>query len=212
MMKKRHLASLVWIASIPLLLLPLTSARAETLSPKELKRSQRQVEKALASGQIDKVVETSEKILATLPAKDPRRGAALYVVALAHLAPNAAAEDQATARRYLEELAGQPRHLRHSEVTALRGVFDQLDQARSETATRQAELEEKLAAAEAQRQEAEAEVAGESEASDERVAKLEAQLRRARGDLQRTKAELEKKDEALQKLKDSLVGRAAGSG
>ena len=209
---KKHWASIPTIVSMLLVICPLSSAQAQALSTKELRRAQKTAQKAAAAGQVEQAVELFEKVLASVPAGDPRRAAALYTVALAHLAPGAEPEAFATARAHLDELAKLPGPNWRLETAALRNLLAQLDRATAETARRAAEFEQKLAASEAQREETRASIADESEAVDEQVKDLEAQLRRARADLRDTRAELENKEEALQKLKDALVGGAGGSG
>ena len=201
------------IAALILLLHPL-AATAQELSARELKKIQKQADKAFAAGQVESAIELYEKILAATPAGDSRRGNALYGVAIAHLSTDGAQRDVGAAGQHLEELASFPHHPRKLEIAATRALLSEIGAARLEIGRRDAEMAQKLAAFEAERQEIEAqqqEMAGESEAAGGRVKSLQAQLRKVRAELSETRSELEKKEEALQKLKDALVGRAGGS-
>lgn len=216
-MKSRFLA--VSVASLLLLLGWPAVAGGEELSGRELKKLQKQADKAFDAGQIPQAVELYEQILAATSPGDGRRADALYAVAMAHLSPDPSFRDPEAARPPLDELASSfPRHPRRLEIAAARTLLDELQAAKAEV-ERTAELAESraesLAALEAERQRIATEhqeIVGESEAAGGRVRSLEAQLRKAQGELAEVRAELEKKEEALQKLKSALVGRAGGSG
>ena len=202
---------LIAIAASLLLLAP-QLADAQALTSKELKKKNRQAGKAYEAGQSDRAVELYGEILAATEPGDSQRGDALYVVAMARLAPEGPGRD--AARRHLDELtASFPRHPRRLEISAVRQLLGDLASARIEVTRRTFELEERLAELEAERRQVEAqrqEIEGETEAVGGEVKSLRAQLRRTRAELTETRGELDKKEEALQKLKDALVSRAGG--
>ena len=218
-MKSRLLV--VGVASLLLCLGGTGAAGGQELSAKELKKLQKQADKALDAGRIPQAVELYEQILAATSPGDSRRADALYTVAMAHLSPDPAPRDPAAARPHLAELAASfPRHPRRLEIAAARAWFDEREAAQAEieraaAAAVEAARAETQAALEAERERIERErqeIAGESEAAGNRVRSLETELRQARNELAEVRAELAKKEEALQKLKNALVGRAGGSG
>ncbi len=194
-------------ASIALLLLVghlHTPAAAQELSAKELKKAVRSADKAFDAGRYDQAIGLFDQILASTSGTDPRRGDALYAAGMIRLSA-AGHQDAEAARRHLDELEAFPRHPRRLEIATLRDLFSGLDSARAEVER----LEEKAAAIQAEREQAEAEAeeaAGESEAAGGRVRSLESQLRKRRAELSECQAELEKKEQAVQKLRDALVG------
>ncbi len=194
------------------------AAGAQELSAKEIKKIQKQADKAFGGGQHAAALELYEQLLAATPPGDSRRAEALYAVAMARISPASPPRDVDGARPYLEELATSfPRHPRRLEVAALRAGLEELDAARGgleAAAAKMAEKEAAFAAEQAERERIEAEraeIADESEAADGRVKSLAAQLRKVKAELAETRLELETKEEALQKLKEALVGRAGGS-
>ncbi len=203
-------AALVLATSLPSL------ADAQQLSPKELKKIERQASKAVAAGQIDQAHELYQQILDGLPAGDARRGDALYAIGLRKLAPASPHHNVNHGFQHLEELAASnPNHARRAELAVIRALVNQARTAESQLLSCSTELDQERAELATQLQEAEAskaDIADETKAADGRVKSLEAQLRKARSELAETKSELEKKEEALQKLKDALVGRAGVSG
>ncbi len=177
---------------------------AQELSAKELKKAVRSADKAFDAGRYDQAIGLFDQILASTSGTDPRRGDALYAAGMIRLSA-AGHQDAEAARRHLDELEAFSRHPRRLEIAALRDLFSGLDSARAEVER----LEEKAAAIQAEREQAEAEAeeaAGESEAAGGRVRSLESQLRKRRAELSECQAELEKKEQAVQKLRDALVG------
>ena len=211
---KRCLPALAALA----LLSPALSTSAEELTARELKKLQKQAQKAYEGGQTAQATEIYERILDSMSADDSRRGDALYAIAFAYLSPLGPDRDVAKARGLLEQLDEFPRHPRNLEISAARTLLAELDAGRAELERRDAELKEQAAAFEAAREQAQEqaqaqreEAAGESEAAGGRVKSLQAQLRKMRAELAETRTELEKKEDALRKLKDALVGRASGT-
>ncbi|MEM7588112.1 MAG: hypothetical protein AAF560_32290, partial [Acidobacteriota bacterium] len=183
---------------------------------RELKKVQRQATKAMAAGEIDKASALYQQILDGVPAGDPRRSDALYLLGMQLLDPASASPNLNQGVSYLEELtASSPAHPRQLEVSIVQALLSQAKQAASRHEACTTELDAARAELESERQAAEAsleEIADESKAADGRVKSLQAQLRKARAELAETQSELEKKEEALEKLKEALVGRAGVSG
>ena len=179
------------VAALMLLFHPL-AATAQELSPRELKKIEKQAGKAFAAGDVESAAELYQTILAATSAGDSRRGAALYALAIAHLSPGAG-RDVGTAAEHLEELASMPRHPRQLEAAAIRALFSEIDAARGEAGRHDAEVAEKVAALEVEREKLEAKrqaMAGQSQAAGGRVKSLEAQLRKLRAELSETQSEL----------------------
>ncbi len=185
------------------------SPSAEELSAKELKKVSKQAGNAFGAGQYAKAIVLYNQILASTSGTDTRRGDALYASALIRLSADTEHQDVEAARRHLDQLAAFPTHPDRLAVGALRDLFTGLDSARDEAERRVAELEAKIAAYQAEQEQAEVELeeaAGESEAVGDRVRSLESRLRKVRAELAECQAELETKEQALQKLRDALVG------
>ncbi len=200
---KGRIVVIAWVSWV-LLCAGQIPAGAQQLNARDLKRAVKQAEKARAAGQVAEAVGLYEQILASTEPGDGRRAEALYVTAMAHLAPDPAPRDAAAATTRLEDLAREFPHYRRLEVAAARASLEELAAARAEAGRGAQQLAEQQAAFAAERQE----IAGASAAVGDQVKTLEAQLRKARSELAATEAELAKKEEALQKLKDSLVGKS----
>ena len=187
---------------------------AETLSPRELKKIEKQAAKAEKAGDRERAVELFRQILMGTESGDPQRGSALYAVAISELA-NSNPGDRGLVRSYLEELASShPRHARGAEVALVNALLSEIDGSRDQLERLKEENERAAATARAEREQIESEcqeIAGQGEAADDKVRSLQAQLRRTRANLESTQAELATKEEALQKLKDALVGGAGSS-
>ncbi|MEE8524663.1 MAG: hypothetical protein V3T72_12085 [Thermoanaerobaculia bacterium] len=187
------------------------AAGAEELSPKELRKLDKQAERALKADQDDQAATLYQQLLDATSAGDDRRRDALWVVALSRLTAEPGDE---VGREHLQELTDSfPRHPRQRELAVLRAVLARLDGARVEIDGVQAKLEAQLEASEAERQKIEQEqekIAGESEEADDRIRSLENQLRRVRAELAATEEELDKKEEALQRLLKLRSERGSG--
>ncbi len=186
-------------------------ASAQELSARELKKVVKQAEKSFGAGRFDEAIKLYDQILASTSGTDAGRGDALYASAVIRLSDDGH-QDVEAARRQLDELQAFPRHPRRLEIAALRHLFSGLDSAQADVERRTVELAAKSASYQAEREQAAAareEAAGESEAAGGRVRSLEAQLRKVRAELSECQAELEKNEQAVQKLRDALVG---GSG
>lgn len=188
-----------------------TAATAEELSPREIKKLDKQAGKALDRGQGGQAIELYEQLLEATSAGQESRQDALWVIAVSRLSSDPA---DAAARQYLAELDEEfPRHPHQLEAAALGAVLASLDETRTESAGVQAQLEAQQAALEAERrkiEEAKQKIAGQSEAAGDKVQNLEGQLRRVRAELATTKEELAKKEEALQRLLKLRSDRGSG--
>lgn len=165
---------------------------------------------AVAAGNLDQAGELYRQVVASIAAGDDRRAEALYGVALVEALTPPAERDAARAAAALEELASSyPGFERGPEVAAARSCLAELDRAGGDSqrlTSRVAELEAELA-------ERTARLAAEDAAAGDRVAELEAesealraQVEQLRRKLSTVEAELKKKEEALDKVKQTLVG------
>jgi tetratricopeptide (TPR) repeat protein len=204
-MKSRLLARFASVALLLCLSHP-ASTSAQELSGRQLKKVAKQAEKAFDAGGYDQAIELYDQVLASTSGTDAARADALYGSAMIRLLPDAGHQDVERARQLLDELAAFPRHPRHVEIAAARALLDRLGSARADVEHSIAELETKIAAFEAERVQAQAEEASGQDAADDRVRSLESRLRKARGEVSECQADLEKKEQALQKLRDALVG------
>lgn len=209
-MKRRLPAGFVAVASTLLLSGSSSPAGAQELGARELKRAVRQAEKAYGDGRYVQALEFYDRILASTSGTDARRADALYVSAMIRLSSEAGLGDVERGRRHLEELEQFPLHPRRLEIANLSSALSRLDAARSEVEARIAETDARIAAFEAQRAQAQAErqeeAVVESDAVDDRVKSLESRLRKTRSEVASCRSELETKEQALQKLRDALVG------
>jgi hypothetical protein len=186
------------------------AAGAENLTPRELKKLDKQAAKELKAGRADQAAELYRQLLDATEAGDALRQDALWTVAVSRLAAEPGDE---AARHYLGELAESfPRHPHQPELAAMTAVLAAVDGARAEAAAAQAKLDAQQAAAEEARlqlEEMQKEI-GENEATGDRVKNLEGQLRRVRAELAATKEERDKKEEALQRLLKLRSERGSG--
>ena len=203
----------VRLASVALLLYlghSLAPAGAQDLSGRELKKAARLAAKAFDAGRYGEAIELYDRILASPSSGDTQRGDALYASAMIRLSPASGHQDVDRAGEHLEELAALPRHPRGLEIAAVRELLTQVASARAEADRGIAELEAKLEAFEVERRQAqeaqEQEAAEESAETEDHVKSLESRLRKARAEASECRADLEQKEEALQKLRDALVG------
>ena len=207
-MKRRFFAVVV----STLLLVPL-HAGAQQMGARELRKTQRQADNAFAAGQFEQAASLYQQILTSTEPGSKRRSGALYAIALLNISNDPATRDAEAARRQLQELATNfPRFDRRLEVVALRSLLDEIDAGRAEIERRGIELAEKDAALKNRPRQTEARqtsTGGGDEGNpvdDARIKTLQAQLRKALDELAQTRTELTKKEEALEKLKDALVG------
>jgi hypothetical protein len=170
----------------------------------------RDADDALAAGRLDQAGELYRQVVASTDAGDERRAEALYGVALVEALTPPGERAAARAAAALEELTSSfPGFERGPEVAAARSCLEEMSRAGGETerlAARVAELEAVLA-------ERTARLAAEDAAAGDRVAELEAegealraQVDQLRKKLSSVEAELKKKEEALDKVKQTLVG------
>lgn len=207
-------AALVVLATLAAPALPAAGADDQTssLSGREARRLQKGAAEAVSSGRLAEASELYEELLAGLPAGDDRRAAALHYGAMTYLlldeTPEPAHRRRAAA--LLEELLtafpGYERSLEDAVVLRLvSGTADleaELAEYRGSLAAESAELER-----EQQRLTEEREAVAEQLATAEaetrvlrsRVSQLEAQLAEVQ-------AELAKKEEALERVKATVVG------
>lgn len=185
--------------ALVLLVLALPAAAAE-MNKRQAGNVIKEAQGAEAKGDLVKARELYQ-LVATDAAKVPeRRADALYHLVLLEAAQPAAARDGDTLDTSAKEFLAQfPKHDGRAVVAAVAGV---LADSRSHEG-RVAELEAQIAAA----QEAHKELTstGAKDAA-KKVEELEGKLRRSNAEVEILKAELAKKDEALKKLKQVVVG------
>ena len=183
---------------------------AQELNNRELKRAVRQAEQAYEAGQIDEARQLYGQIIESTPQGDPRRGDALYGVAMIQLSPASGQRDVEAARRLFDQLAtAYPNHPRRLEIAAARSLLGGLEVVRVELERSTTAFEAQIAELEAERkceEIAPQEVVVESADVDERLRALDERLTQARADHEACQAELDKKEQALQQLQETLVG------
>ncbi len=215
-MISRLLARLASIALMLCLVPSPVPAGVQELSTKELKKAVKQAGSAFGAGRYDQALELYDRILTSTSGADARRGEALFASVVIRLSATAGHRNLVVAKQHLEQLEAFPRHPERVAIAALSDLFSGLDSVRADGERRVAELEEQAAAYQIEREQAAAEAeqaaaeaeeaAGESEAAGGRVRSLESKLRKVRAELAECQAELETKEQALQKLRDALVG------
>lgn len=189
-------------------------AFADTLGARQVKRLGNQAEQALERGDLEGARKAYGEIVEGSGLSEPLRAEALWYLALDALTrhddiPQRTAASREYLETLLEEHTSFPRRGQVRALSALLGQLDDLDRHRREAARlarRLAEREEEIAAASAELAEIE-------ENDDETKSSLESQIadqRRRRDEAERErdlcKEDLQKKEQALQKLKDALVG------
>lgn len=197
---------LILLLALSMALVGGSTAAAEDLTDREFKKLDRQATKAEDAGRLDDVRSIYDQILAGTPTGDTRRAKALFFVLSQELGASPDALSPA-ARSALDELLKEfPGHLRRRQIE----MFDRWRQQRAAHAAQLAELQDALAEQRAECEAMHGELsgaAGEKEASlNRQVQRLKGQLGTAQQELETTRAELQKKEEALEKLKDALVG------
>jgi hypothetical protein len=185
-------------------------ASAQELSGRELKKAVKQAGKAYEAGRWDEAIGLYDQILASTSGTGEARGEALYASAMIRLSPTAGHQDVDRAGEHLGELAAFPHPPHGLEIAAARALLARVGSARAEAEREVAELEARLAGLEAEHQQAEAQrqeaAAGESAETDDRVRSLESRLRKAKAETSECRTDLAQKEQALQKLRDALVG------
>ena len=182
---------------------------------KEVKRQLRDANDALARSDLEAARPLFGNLEEQVPKGDERRAVVLYGVAQTHALGTSDAEDLATARSALEELAALPAAPHPVERNALVQLLDALESLaaqQAETASLKgdaAALKSRLAALEERQNRSEAEAAagagerGELEnqltAANETIAVLSLELTT-------TRAELANKEKTLEQLRQKLVG------
>lgn len=197
---------LILLLALSMALVGGSTAVAEDLTDREFKKLDRQATKAEDAGRLDDVRSIYDQILAGTPAGDTRRGKALFFVLSQELGASPDALSPAAGSALDELLKEFPGHLRRRQIE----MFDRWRQQRAAHAAQLAELQDALAEQRAECEAMHGELsgaAGEKEASlNRQVQRLKGQLGTAQQELETTRAELQKKEEALEKLKDALVG------
>ena len=177
---------------------------AEKLGYFESRRVVKQADQALASGRHDEALELYGRLITGLDSSDERQSEARYRSAMAALLKDPA--DLDLAREHLSALPRSFKGESGAEVEALRGLLKRIE------SVAVAEQEAKQALAD-QEKEAEAEIAAEATETkvvEEDLEKLKKQNARLRNELEQTRAELARKEEALAKLKAVVVGGGGG--
>lgn len=176
---------------------------------REVRKALRDADDAMASGNYGQAAELYDQVVASTGEDDEQRGEALYGFALAEALRPAADRDGTRGADALRELADSfPGHERRHEIAAGLACIEQASRAGAEAARLEARVAELEAATAAQK----ARLAEQDAASDGRVAELEAEagelraeVARLRSRLATVEADLKNKEEALEKVKNSLV-------
>ena len=183
---------------------------AQGLSNRELKKAVRQADQAYEAGRIAEARELYSRIIESTPQGDPRRGDALYGVAMIQLSPASGQRNVEAAQRLFDQLAtAYPNHPRRLEIAAARSLLGGLEVVRVELGRSTTAFEAQIAELEAERrceEIAPQEVVVERGDVDERLRALDERLTQARADHEACQAELDRKEQALQQLQETLVG------
>lgn len=193
---------------------PAGTSLADALTSRQAKRLDSQAEKALERGDLDAARSTYLEIVEGSGLSEPLRADALWYLALDALALHDDPEQGAAAadeylHTLLEEHTAFPRRAQARALGALLGQVAELGRQRREAARcarNLAEREEEIATATAQLAELEESDAEAKSSLETSVADLRSRLSEARRAKDLCEGDLKKKEEALQKLKDALVG------
>lgn len=198
-----------------------TQAQPQTQPPlagrRDIRAALRGADEAMAAGSFDRAAGLYEQVVASTAEGDGQRATALYGLALAQALRPPESRDADRAAAALRELTTAfPRHDRSLEAAAGLACLDRLAAAGAETERLQARAAELEAAAAAQAATAEQQAARLAElgaAAEGRAGTLEAEsatlhkeVDRLRARLAEVEAELVKKEQALEKVKQTLVG------
>lgn len=192
---------------VMLLVLGLTAStsRAEELSARDLRKLEKQAAKADAAGQHDAAKELYESILDGTEPGDSRRADGLFFVVVKELANGDGLSSGG--RAHLDELLSSfPHHARRDQIELFDDWLRRDVAQREEIARLEQSLAEQAAACEAMKGELSGAAGEQQEEMAGKIRRLERQLATVRQDLAATQAELETKEEALEKLKNALVG------
>lgn len=194
------------------------AAAARDLSPRQLKKSLKEADEKWSDGDVDAAVDVYEEILAATEPGATERADALYALIVVSLGPDG--RDLGRARTLLSEFEAFPRYPRRLEVRTLAGLMDSAESAGTELRRVEAELAQVLDDLESDRRQPEAETAAaesletsleaQIETLAEKLAKAEEELASKDDELRAVRAELAKKEEALEKLRQRVVGRPGG--
>ena len=190
-------------------------AQAQSPSPPPISpgRALRRARRALAKNQEADALGLYEQVLSQDPIAGSRRAEALYGAGLLHLRSNPESRDLTRARDCFEELLSvYPTHERRREAQTALGLIGQIDGGHDESASLRAEVShhDEACAEEKTRLIDRARAAEESAgALHAETQTLKSEVRTLRNENQGLHAELEKRDEALRKVKEALVGKRA---
>lgn len=207
------------VATALLLLLapPAPGAEGDELSRWQARRLLKDARTALAAGSSGSAAELYQRVVDGTQPGDERRGEALYGLAVSRL-EDASMEAVDDARQALSELLGtQPEHERAVEARALRTLLEALAAVRSRATEGEAALAAREAAWQREREtltaEAQGRIAAAAAESGDLAAELEeaqARLAAAQAELEATRRELTAKEEALRRIKETVVGERPG--
>lgn len=186
-------------------------------NPRQLKKSLKEANSKWLGGDVEGAVELYEDVLAATESDAPERADALYALIVVSLAPDSPFRDPERLPALLSEYDRFPAHPRHLEVRTFESLMDAADRERKESrrladdiaADREACERERLELRETSGRRSESleaeieDLAGKLAQAEEELALKDAELRIAR-------AELAKKEEALEKLRQRVVGRSGG--
>lgn len=196
------LAAFAWlVGSIPL-------AAAQELTARNIRKIERQAAKETSAGRGAKAIELYEQLLEGTEAGNPSRATALYEVLSAEMAQYERMTPKG--EDLLEELLTTfPEHPRKMEIQFFRRWRDQRLQLVDQT-SQLGDLRQRLIDQEASCEAMKGELSGAAGEKEEElsrdVQRLRRQLTTAKEELAATRAELQVKEEALEKLKNALVG------
>lgn len=180
---------------------PLAADESASLNAKEVKKALRKADKAYESGRSDDALPLYRQILASTEPGDASRASALYALAFDALTHETS---DVPVRDYLAELLEEfPRH-RSQEVQIVLSWLRERDA----TLSKVKELSHALDAEKAERQKTsgnQEDLLGQVQAMGEELEATRKELAATRKELAAAKAELAKKDEAIKKLRDTLV-------
>ena len=204
-MKSRRIPTLSLILG---LLFALPSPGAESLSTRQARKALKQADEALTAGRWSDALEHFGRVVEGLPKTHPRRAEALFGAAVAELSGPPARWDEARAGQYLEILSDTfPRHQRTPGARALAVMLETVESTRRQADTRSRELNRRLRQLERQaRQRPVSKPDPDSQRLAEEVEQLKRQVAELNAELASTKDELAKKDEAIEKLKQVVLG------
>ena len=176
-------------------------------SPYRVTRSSvRHARAAMQSGRLMEALRIYQAILDETPPEDGRRAEALYWAGMLRLSSDPALRDVQAGRGSLRALgAGYPSWERHYEAALALALTDEVEAQRAAFAASEASRAEADRAVEACRSEKQ-EMSGQTASALDEVKALKSQLTAGRAEADGLREELRRKDEALRKVKEVLVG------